>query len=135
MPMGPNRLKYLEMLQGVITRMAGNEFSLRTWSVTLGTAVIGYAASKDGNTKAAFIAILPALVFWLLDAYFLSLERKFRALFNTAAAVQDDTPNFSFDNGWTAKDWLPAAFRPAVWLVHAPVIVVALLVGFQVFQR
>ena len=61
------RLKYLDMPQSVIGRMAGNQFSVRTWRVGLGTAVIGFAASKDGNPKASVPAAFPALVFWITE--------------------------------------------------------------------
>jgi hypothetical protein len=127
--MGEHRIKYLEMLQAVIARMAGNQFTLRTWSVGLGTAIIGYAAAKDGNRKAALLAVFPAVVFWCLDAYCLALERKFRGLFGTAARVNDDNPSFSFDAPIVRADLFDAMRRPAVWLVHLSVLVVAVVVG------
>jgi hypothetical protein len=129
MAMGASRIKYLEMLQAVITRMAGNQFTLRAWSVALGTAIIGYAASKDGNRKAALLAAFPAVVFWLLDAYYLALEREFRAIFNAAATVQDDAPNFSFAVDVTRTDMKEALGRPAVWPVHLAVLALAIVVG------
>src|ERR1700685_2777947 len=75
--MGERRLKYLDMLQSVISRMASNQFTIRTWSIGLGTAVMGYVAAKDQHPTAAMLALLPASVFWLLDGYYLALERKF----------------------------------------------------------
>ena len=127
--MGPNRIKYLELLQAVIARMAEHQFKLRTWSVGLGTAVIGYAASKDGNSQAALIAILPAMSFWILDAYYLALERKFRERFRLEAEVDDDLPSFSFAVERKGADWRAAGQRPAVFLVHGPVLVVAGIVA------
>lgn len=127
--MGPNRIKYLEMLQAVITRMAGNQFTLRAWSVGLGTAVIGYAAANGGNRKVALLAALPAAVFWLLDAYYLALEREFRAIFKEAAKVQDDAPDFSFAVDVTRTDLCEACKRPAVWPAHLAVLVLAVVIG------
>jgi hypothetical protein len=129
MAMGANRIKYLEMLQAVITRMAGNQFALRAWSVALGTAIVGYAASKDGNRRAALLAAFPAVVFWLLDAYYLALEREFRAIFKDAAKVQDDAPDFSFDVDVNRTDLKEACKRPAVWPVHLAVLVLAIVIG------
>jgi hypothetical protein len=133
--MGDRRIKYLEMLQAVITRMAGNQFSLRTWSVALGTAVIGYAASRDGRLTAAFLATLPAVVFWIADAYYLALERKFRGVFNVESQVQDDTPSFSFQVHVGIADVARTVRRPAVWLVHGPVLLLALAVGLLAWCR
>jgi hypothetical protein len=127
--MSPEKLKYLEMIQSVITRMAANQMQLRTWSVTLGVAVIGYAASKDGHPHAALLALLPAFTFWLQDGYYLTLERKFRGLYDRAR-VAAEPPDMSMDfGGLSAGDWLRGCSRPAVWLVHLPVAVLALVVG------
>ena len=133
--MGDRRVKYLDLLQAVIVRMAGNRFTIRTWSVGLGTAVIGYAASKNGNLKASLLAALPAVALWILDAYYLALERKFRGLFDTARQVDDDAPSFSFALDVQASDWAEAAKRPAVWLLHAAVLAVALVVGGRAWLK
>ncbi|MBZ5594766.1 MAG: hypothetical protein LAP39_21180 [Acidobacteriia bacterium] len=133
--MGEYSIKYLEMLQAVIGRMAGNQFTLRTWSVGLGTAVIGYGASKEGHPKAALLAIFPAIVFWFLDAYYLALEREFRVLFSTALGAKGDQATFSFAASVTRTDLLEAFRRPAVWLVHSAVIVMALVVGALTWLR
>lgn len=128
--MGQLRVKYLEMIQSVVARMAGNQVTLRTWSVALGTAVIGYAAAKSGEPKAALLGMLPAATIWILDGYYLALEEKFRALFDTARVVEDDNPDFSMKIARpNLKQWLTACARPAVWLVHVPVLATALIVG------
>ena len=123
--MGDKRVKYLEMLQTVISRMAENQFTLRKWSVGLGTAIIGYVASKDNHPRAAALAIFPAVVFWILDAYYLALEVKFRALFDAAKVIDDDRPNFSFGVTMDSGAWFRAGGRPAVWIVHLLVVLLA----------
>lgn len=127
--MGEKRIKYLEMLETVIGRMAENQFTLRKWSVGLGTAVIGYVAAKEDHPRAALLAIFPAVVFWILDAYYLALEVKFRHLFDVAKAIADDNPNFSFNVEVGARDWFEASKRPAVWLVHLLVLLLAGAIG------
>jgi hypothetical protein len=112
--MGDRRIKYLEMLQAVITRMAGNQFSLRTWSVALGTAVIGYAASRDGRLTAAFLATLPAVVFWIADAYYLALERKFRGFSTSRARCRTTRPASPSRSMWGSPTWRgPCGGRPS----------------------
>jgi hypothetical protein len=128
--MGELRVQYLEMIQAVIARMAENQVTLRTWSVALGTAVIGYAASTDSQMWAALLGVLPAVTFWILDGYYLALERKFRALYAQESALDDDKPNFSMKiSALTSDDWWEGCGRPAVWLVHSPVLLLAVAIG------
>ncbi len=86
---------HLQMIQGVIGRMASNSFALKGWSVTVSAALLGLAA-KDAETSFALLALYPALSFWALDAYYLRQERLFRELFKSVA--QGGAPsNFSMD--------------------------------------
>ncbi|HWG39055.1 MAG TPA: hypothetical protein VN658_00800 [Candidatus Acidoferrales bacterium] len=124
------KLKYLEMIQAAITRMAGNQVQLRTWAVTLGTLVIGYAAAKEGHPRAALLGALPAITFWIQDGYYLALEKKFRTIFDVARESQTDPPDFTMSHGkLAAADWLEGCARPAVWLAHLPVLILAFVVG------
>lgn len=75
-----NKLKHLEMIQGIINRMASNSFALKGWSVTL-VAGIFALSSKDANEIYFLIAYIPIIVFWFLDAYYLLQERLFRSLY------------------------------------------------------
>jgi len=79
--MNDNKLKHLEFVQNVISRMAANSFLLKGWSVTLVAAIFALA-TKDGNPSLLPVAYLPAFVFWFLDAYFLRQERLYRKLYD-----------------------------------------------------
>ncbi len=74
------QIKHLEMLQAVITRMAGNSFLIKGWCVTLVSALLALSA-KDAKSM-VFVAYLPVLMFWWLDSFFLRQERLFRKLFD-----------------------------------------------------
>ena len=88
--------KHLDFVQQIITRMAGNSFLLKGWSVTL-TAGLFALAAKDSNHVVAAIAFLPAAAFWILDAYYLRQERLFRALYDHLRLAEDDDHRFSLD--------------------------------------
>ena len=75
------KLKHLEMLQGVINRMAANSFALKGWAVTL-IAGIFALAGKDTDKMYFLVAYLPIIVFWGLDSYYLLQERLYRALYD-----------------------------------------------------
>jgi hypothetical protein len=83
-----HRIKHLEMIQGVISRLGTDSFLLKGWAVTLSGAFLGFAIDRS-DWGLALAGLLPALVFWGLDAYFLRAERLFRALHD---AVRTGTP-------------------------------------------
>ena len=68
---------HLIIIQGVISRMAENSRSCKVWCVTLVAAVLVLVA-RTGDPQHALIALVPTLLFWVLDAYYLGLERRFR---------------------------------------------------------
>ena len=91
-----NKRKHLEFLQGAINRMAGNLFLLKGWTITLIAALFALSA-KDSNKAYVLIAYFPALVFWILDGYFLSQERRFRALYDHVRKLDESQIDFSMD--------------------------------------
>jgi hypothetical protein len=72
---------YLPMIQSVISRMASNSASCKTWCVTLVTALFALAIDKNKPT-AILLGLFPLVLFLFLDAYYLSLERDFIALYD-----------------------------------------------------
>ena len=68
--------KHLEILQGVINRMAENSRSCKVWCVTLVAATLVLVA-RTGEPQHALIALVPTFLFLFLDSYYLALERAF----------------------------------------------------------
>lgn len=68
---------YLAVLQGVITRMASNSANCKTWCVTAVSGLLILAADKRRPELMVTLAV-PIVLFALLDAYYLGLERLFR---------------------------------------------------------
>ncbi len=81
--------KHLEIVQGVITRMAENSRSCKVWCVTLVAAILVLVA-RTGKAEHALIALAPTVLFYLLDAYYLSLERGFRNSYNSFVRLLHD---------------------------------------------
>lgn len=96
--------KHLEFIQNVITRMSTNSFQIKAWAVTIVSALLAICASSK-NEHFILAAVFPALVFWFLDAYYLSQERKFRGLYNDVAGVSENP-----------KDIKPFAMRPDLYV-------------------
>lgn len=72
---------YLNILQGVISRMATSSANCKTWCVTIVSAIIVVIADK-AKPNYVWIALLPVTLFFFLDAYYLGQERSFRAIYN-----------------------------------------------------
>ncbi len=81
--------KHLEIMQGVITRMAENSRSCKVWCVTLVAATLVLVA-RTGEPKHALIALIPSLLFMFLDSYYLALERAFIASQNAFVTKMHD---------------------------------------------
>lgn len=89
-----NKIRHLEMIQGVINRMAANSFSLKGWAVTL-VAGIFVLAGKDTDKLYFLVAYIPVIVFWGLDAYYLLQERLYRSLYEKVRLTDENNIDFS----------------------------------------
>jgi len=70
------------MLQGVIARMGANSFTLKALSATFGSAAIAIMASVERPSPYyAVAAMIPIIIFWLMDAQYLRYEHGYRRLF------------------------------------------------------
>ena len=90
------KIKHLEFIQQAINRMASNLFLLKGWTVTLIAAMFALAA-KESRDFYFVLAYFPTLMFWLLDGYFLSQERRFRALYDHVRTLDESAIDFSMD--------------------------------------
>ena len=84
-----NKIKHLEFIQSTITRMNQNSFQIKGWLITLVSALLALYASSE-RVVYILIAIVPAVVFWFLDAYYLQQERRFRGVYNDVAGLSPD---------------------------------------------
>ena len=81
----PGVRTHLELLQGVIERMATNSRSCKVWCVTVAAAVLVLVA-RTGDAQHALIALVPTALFLVLDAYYLALEEAFITSYNNFVA-------------------------------------------------
>jgi len=72
---------YLNILQNIITRMATNSASCKTWCISLVSAILVVIADKN-KPNYAWITLIPIILFFLLDSYYLGQERSFREIYN-----------------------------------------------------
>ena len=82
-----SKIKHLEMIQGIVNRLAQNSFQLKGWSVILVSAMFALAANNTNNIF-IYLAYFPAFAFWILDGYFLWQERLYRKLYDHVRIVE-----------------------------------------------
>jgi len=66
---------HISMLQGIINRMANNSANCKTWTVTLVTAMLVLLLEKKIKLPNPWISLIPVVLLYLLDCYYLCLER------------------------------------------------------------
>jgi hypothetical protein len=95
--MDEKKLKNLELIQGVISRMGGNLFYLRGWVITLLAGILVLLTKiGDGKLPIIFLTLI-ILLFWAYDGYFLSQERMYRDLYDKVRILKEDEIDFSMD--------------------------------------
>lgn len=84
----------MDMIQDIIGRMASNSFLLKGWAVTL---VVGIMLLQGPGKYQVFLALIPLVAFWCLDAYFLRQERLYRKLYGWVIDHRLETDGHLFD--------------------------------------
>lgn len=92
--------KEIDLIQGVINRMASNSFLLKGWTVTIIVGVL--ALTKDtivtnDVTYLALILLIPLCVFWYLDAFFLHKEKCYRELYKWVIENRPTSNEYEYD--------------------------------------
>lgn len=121
------KIKHLEFIQSVINRMTNNSFLLKGWCLTVIGAMF---ALKDG-TLCAYAWIFPLFIgmFWLLDGYYLSQERRFVALYKEVIKRSDGT-DFDMSTKRFCKDrntWFSSIFSGTLSIFYGVLLVIVLL--------
>jgi hypothetical protein len=125
-----SKLKHLEFIQQIITRMNVNSFLLRGWSVTLVSALFAFA-TKDTNIQYILITYISTPLFWILDGYYLSQERKFRDLFEKVSVLENDEIDFSMKTSNSNKNsWISSIFSKTEIIFYGTLMGITLIVMF-----
>ena len=97
--MSEDKRKHLELIQNTVSRMAGNLFYLRGWSVTIIGGVLAILSTQKDKAEPfpVIVLLVVTFMFWMYDGYFLSLERKYRDLYEKVRSMADKDVNFSMD--------------------------------------
>lgn len=73
---------YLGNLQTAINRTAGNSATCKTLCITVVSALMVFAYEKN-RPDSIGMSVIPITLFFVLDAYYLGIERRFRVIYDT----------------------------------------------------
>ena len=127
---------HLQIMQDAIRRMAENSRSCKVWCVTLVSATLILVTSTE-NPQHALIALVPTLLLFVLDAYYLALERSFINSYDAFVAKLHGNDLASTDiysikpsgMGWRAVVW---CFRSFSTLPFYALLVFTILLAWLV---
>jgi len=121
------KVAHLQMIQSAIDRMANSEFLIRGWTVTLVAGIFALSA-KDSDRSFLYIAYLPVVLFWILDSYYLSLERCFRRLYDTERVKNADQITFEMRCKVNFCEWMKSFFAIPILLFYPVLLGIILFV-------
>lgn len=73
--------KEIDLIQNCISRMAQNSFMIKGWAVTIVVITWAIIEINDINCFFTIMLLLPIIVFWGLDAFFLMTEKRYREMY------------------------------------------------------
>lgn len=124
--------QHLSFIQGVITRMNSNSFSMKGWMVAIVSALCAVYASNS-QTEAAYVYIIAAIIadvlFCFLDAYYLKMEKEYRELY-TKVIENPVATDFNMDASDHKVRLWEAIKSPSVWILYT---IVAVLLGIALY--
>ena len=118
----------LQMIQGIITRLAANSGALKGFTVPVVTALLGVGIDKSSD-RFVWLGIYPIVVFGFLDAFYLALEKRYRNLYRTAATTDPDS-EWSLAAGQASfGEILDAVRSPSVWAFYGAALIVVIVIA------
>lgn len=134
------KLKHLEFIQGVVNRLASASFRVKGWSVVLVSALL-VLSERAESFELGFVALLPVVILWGLDGYYLAEERLFRQLYDQVRERQEDDIDFSMDaknlkrtgRFWPSRWWLAVRSR-TLWPFYGALAVLSVMAAVFLHQ-
>lgn len=130
--MSEYNVKHLEMIQAIIERMGNNSFVIKGWSFTSIGALFAFWFNNTSMWYILLLNFCVTILFWFHDAYYLSLERQFRRLYDEVR-LSDIETDFRMTPKQEEGDFLIALFRPILKYTYG-LIVIATLILLIVFR-
>lgn len=127
------KLKHLEFIQNIISRLSHKSFLVKGWSITAISAICAFGIDKS-NFLVFLVGIPLALLFWFLDAKYLSLERCFRKLYSKVRKGKVKNFSMKIDNSKNLRLILKTMFGSTIWPIYSLQLLVIASLFFYYFK-
>ena len=129
--------QHLEFIHNTITRMNTNSFQIKGIAITIVSALLAIFASTK-NIFFVFLGIVPTLLFWFLDSYYLLQERKFRGVYNDVIGLEKIIDVKSYEmpaHKYTKKidkqfSFFNVFFSKTIFWLYFSIILFLVIIGF-----
>lgn len=134
-----NTIQYLQMIQSVIDRMSTTSAIFKGFCATIVAGVFAVSFTEI-NQWILILTILPVSCFLMLDIYYLRLEKRFRALYNS---VREGKKEVNFDltpptikslRIYDAGLW-SCLKSPSIFLFYIPILITSMLMIYFKFRE
>ena len=126
---GESKIKHLELIQAVITRLSEHSFRLKTFGLI---QVVGAMVASVSGKVPTLVFLVPAIAsvfIWGLDGWFLREERAYRALFDDVRKLDEGGVDFCMDASTARKSLANAMFSSTLIVFYPMLVGVSLIVA------
>jgi hypothetical protein len=120
---------HINMLQGIINRMASNSANCKTWAITILAAMLVLVVENKICSDKLWVCYIPIGLFFFLDCFYLGLERNFIKKQNDFISKIHNGENFEnelfvvkkLNEKWYQKVWaaIKKFFCQLLWTLKA----------------
>ena len=124
---------HLGIMQDVIQRMAENSRSCKVWNITLVSAILVFVVRVE-KPDYVLIALVPTILFLILDTYYLALERAFRESYNDFIRKLHEGSLAKTDlftvapTGSVPRHFLSSLLSFSIWPFYPTLVVLTLII-------
>lgn len=131
--MKEDKIRYIELVQSIISRLANNSFLLKGWTITLIAAI--FSLSDKIMKNFTFTIYFFILIFWILDSYYLYQERLYRDLYNKVIEIRDEySPLFSLKIDKKRNEKIISFFKSFFSFTEVSFYLLLLLITFFILK-
>lgn len=108
------KVAHLKMLIDLLDMVNRSDVYAKRWAVSFAAVFIALGTQQPG-IRVAYLAILPLLLLWLIDAQNYRRESLLRTLYDRVRVLSEEEIDFSID-----VETLPEARRGVLWWMLCP---------------
>ena len=132
------KIQYLQMILNIIDRMSTTSAIFKGFCATIVAGVFAISFTEI-NKWILLLTLVPIICFFMLDIYYLRLEKRFRVLYEAVRTGQKEV-DFDLAPPLTRELHIKEAGlwycikSPSIYLFYIPVVITSMLIIFLKFS-